>query len=827
MDSTILQRGAKARVLIGLAVGIVLVAAAMSRVGPEVRPGGPTMIELELSRRVGTFQQVLCDWSNPDGIPKIDPSNPCSTADANATSALVRARWAVVIDFLFIILYAWFMSGVQVWLGAKLRPFVVLPWVAGAFDVLENICLLWLIPTTAAAIPAVSAFGVHVLFAVSATKWALIAVSVLSTLTALLGGERGRVIWLVRYSLLSVAFGSVPLVATDQGRDLLVTLASSDLTHRVAFTVCGWLWGLSVWYWSRLVVNVEFGSRLDEAANRWALEVPLVLGALTFALPGVGAIAVLKEFDDKLLPALLAAGCFGSTLVFVVLARRRQAHLRAIGDENQKPVIPLAGKRATWIAVGISAILLSVFAMSPIYVPNLIGATAVLALAAAGVVLFGSVAVLLSRSFRAPLDVILVALAAVFSLWNDNHQIRSHPRDPGARRRDGLITTFDSWRQTHGIQDGDHVMLVASEGGGLRAAYWTASALSTSFIPADQAKKIFAISGVSGGAIGAAAYGAFRSDGQPHEQAAQAAVRMLKTPLLAPVLARLFNGEFLQWFLWFPVESFDRALVFERSLAEAYAPVVPHHPNAFERDYLQLWTGNAATDPPALLFTSTSVEHGSRIVASPFQWPTSRTDRADLNDLIDGDVSLAQAAHNSARFTYVSPVGQLYSADGQAKGGLVDGGYFENSGAEALLDLMQEIRSVHGDQKFDVVFICSSPGACPEFPPKRGGEAGLLAATRSTRVTSPWVPLEALGEILGPVRALYRARPAHESLALRRLYEAATDWQMIAICTGPAVAGVPEPPLGWEMSKRMTDLIDARTKTGDAAYACSRLAGVK
>ncbi len=52
-------------------------------------------------------------------------------------------------------------------------------------------------------------------------------------------------------------------------------------------------------------------------------------------------------------------------------------------------------------------------------------------------------------------------------------------------------------------------------------------------------------------------------------------------------------------------------------------------------------------------------------------------DSLDALHELGADVRASAAAHNSARFTYVSPAGDL----GNGKGSVIDGGYFENSGA--------------------------------------------------------------------------------------------------------------------------------------------------
>jgi hypothetical protein len=70
-------------------------------------------------------------------------------------------------------------------------------------------------------------------------------------------------------------------------------------------------------------------------------------------------------------------------------------------------------------------------------------------------------------------------------------------------------------------------------------------------------------------------------------------------------------------------------------------------------------------------------------------------DSYDALQVLNSDVRLSTAAHNSARFTYVSPAGSLINAESATesqhnRGYIIDGGYFENYGAETALELARK-----------------------------------------------------------------------------------------------------------------------------------------
>src|SRR5262249_21520303 len=126
---------------------------------------------------------------------------------------------------------------------------------------------------------------------------------------------------------------------------------------------------------------------------------------------------------------------------------------------------------------------------------------------------------------------------------------------------------------------------------------------------------------------------------------------------------------------------------------------------------------------PALLLNATHVHTGQRLLRAPFCWPNELAEDpandhlpqvTDLTDLLKADVRLATAAHDSARFAFVSPAGRLLSSEGRDFGHVVDGGYFENSGAATLKDVLLALEpSPRASQvAFFVVYLCNSPERC-------------------------------------------------------------------------------------------------------------------
>jgi len=263
----------------------------------------------------------------------------------------------------------------------------------------------------------------------------------------------------------------------------------------------------------------------------------------------------------------------------------------------------------------------------------------------------------------------------------------------------------------HSIHPNEPVpmLIVATAGGGIRAAYWTATIferleadLSRDKLGQPPGKEIstenltrnllFAISGVSGGSVGAAAYAAAV---QAHEAGGGAVhpTDYLKVDFLAPGLASMafIDGPSN---LLPDLGQIDRGKALE--LGFEYASRIPGDKDGLaSHAFLSFFpaiddTHKPRSWRPALLFNATHQETGRRMITSHIKIERDVFfDSYDALQVLESDLRLSTAAHNSARFTYISPAGNLRSATDpkRNKGYVIDGGYFENYGAETALEL--------------------------------------------------------------------------------------------------------------------------------------------
>lgn len=254
------------------------------------------------------------------------------------------------------------------------------------------------------------------------------------------------------------------------------------------------------------------------------------------------------------------------------------------------------------------------------------------------------------------------------------------------------------------------VYFVSTMGGGIRAAAWTAQVLQH-LEEADPTfrKHTFSISGVSGGAVGAAVYracgsakGTSRTDCLAAFAHADLVSPLLSSWLFEDALARVIPT---QWCSTPACGFLSRSAWFEGSM-EAAVPGLRQG----------LWESRRSSDgfEPYLLLNSTWVETGERAIASDLQIHSMQFPGAkDQLAIADHDLPLGTAAHNAARFPYVNAIGQLsapsvkcdmraddelHADERKASGSdygkriscghLADGGYFDNSGGQSSVDAL-------------------------------------------------------------------------------------------------------------------------------------------
>jgi len=413
------------------------------------------------------------------------------------------------------------------------------------------------------------------------------------------------------------------------------------------------------------------------------------------------------------------------------------------------------------------------------------------------------------------------------------------------------------------------LIFVAAEGGGIRAAYWTARVLDCALDRGSgcaggsaQGTRalVFAASGASGGSLGLATY-------YTHSLASRRGRDWVDARLggdyLAPTWAWTTFVDLPNALLRLNAGQ-DRAAVLEFSWEQSWTKEDTsfsgfswHHlsrgafaTRALFRSYL-----DARNRLPLLLLSGTSVGDGCRInnsvlegdvestaardqlardclATGPFEANGSSPEDAvrwtfaathDLVDILcrDRDVRMSTAALLSARFPYLSPSGRIGRCHHPSWSvSTVDGGYFDNSGASPLVELWA--RLAPAVRKFNA----THGGACivPVYLQVDNYYKGASTVRTEARVGQAFVPPATF-------LAIWTGREANARQAAAIEFSQRNEFRATLSRGGTRPQIVPryahvyprvhpgtEAPLGWVLSEAsMRDLTQQLRDPGNVA----------
>lgn len=645
---------------------------------------------------------------------------------------------------------------------------------------------------------------------------------------------RGCVRCLFPAAMLALAAG---LLYSPQGRDVLRVLIeqnADDDSHRISGLIylgfASAALALSLWYAMRWLLTAEMpGLPLRTppgVARRW---LPRVLGAVVPAMVAHNLYQLADASAGELRQrAQWAAAVFTLlALALPLLARMRGPMMARLahggwmaGEDGRRhgqphvlaleAPLPMITKLTIAWGIGITMLIGGMMILFPVSLPRVIQAAAVALIALASINLFGSFVLSFwpLRSGLPHLAPWVLLIGGALGACNDNHVVhptidRTHAPPP---LRDPLAELVQFLPPAGAAAPA--VIFIASEGGGIRAAYWTAAVMQQLTAQVDALEgRVAMLSGVSGGSLGLASWLAVqRARLCPHRGTSppQRATDSLALDFVSPSVAGLLYYDLIQRFVPWPVDAWDRSRAMVSGWQRAFA-LQPEQPfeltlDAFYRDCRGL---------PQLLLNATIVETGQRTVLSLLDTRAI----AQGMGLMNGDYaaryqSLAGLVQHSARFPVLSPAGTITQV---REGGqwldeprprlrLVDGGYYDNSGVDTLLDLIDVMRSAGAPPFRPVILMIENDPKVTQSPP-----------TPAQLEPSAWFP-EA-GSVLG---ALLKVRGAHADAAkLRARSRYGCDVIAVPISIASEAARA---PLGWALSDHVR-----RALAAEAIVAVQRI----
>ncbi|HEY1459799.1 MAG TPA: hypothetical protein VGH59_07035 [Casimicrobiaceae bacterium] len=594
----------------------------------------------------------------------------------------------------------------------------------------------------------------------------------------------GRVLWLCRFSLGPLLIGAYALLLNDQAQEVLREFAArdgwwGDVLEFLVFALVFLLWALNTWLCARLLTELRLPESPPHLPHElfYRIWVPRALGAVAALVVPAGMLIAAQSYvghspTSLLQMRIIAVALLAIAAVFIVyIVFRSHMNLRMLGGgQNTRdlvqgrltiPELHPFDRRVFLFTVAVTVVTFCYFWLghptpSPVVELRMLvfdvaplGAAAILLLALAAWIPFGSLLVYWSAlSYRVPYFALMLAGALLFSLWNDNHAVRTleqdatgqatakamvasgqdceippppdaQPQPPGAQYP--LCGYIRGWLRARAADIAPEsagqpyrVNIVAAAGGGIRAGYWTAGVLSFyQDNDATFAGHTLAISAVSGGSLGAVVFDGLlikqreaRAKGSDLPACAGTfekqpltcrATSILGGDFLAPTLGVMLYPDLVQRFLPVAFPLTDRARALETSWESRWQEVMHDDWMNASFDALANPDPDAASGLPLLLLNVTDVEDGKRALVSPLAVaPLEFPDTTDVRKLIGKPLRMSTAAHLSARFMYVSPVAtvRVTDADGTERtwGHLADGGYFENSGAATAQDVLAALQ---------------------------------------------------------------------------------------------------------------------------------------
>jgi len=534
----------------------------------------------------------------------------------------------------------------------------------------------------------------------------------------------------VRFSLVFTVVFLAAMLLAGQAKDLLWLAAEKGWgwSGALSLYVAVGVYAVNAWYWARisLYARIIVPEQRTPVADWLETHLPRLLGTLPFlalaialnSAAGRPAADLDTDTAQQLksmgqVAALLGGAFYGWTIARRMLLTRmkgidwqadRAMRTAALAERPCCTVLPWSSLppltrrlMLLFLPAFLAVVVLTV--VMPVTFGRFWGTAPLFLVWGAGFVAAGSAISYVSS--RTGLPIILgglgLALVLGYTGVNANHRMRVTDA-PDGPAPDAAQAAFARWfaDRAEEIAAADPrnpypVVIVASAGGGIRAAFWTTYLLAR--LEDERpgfSRHVLGLSGVSGGSVGIAAFASDVRLGPVRQgSATRRMVDYYQAEFLSPLLTGFLIPDLAQRFIPFPVMAggnplLDRARGFELGLETSPGAMA----GIMGRSVASLYPAGD-TSVPFLFFNATTVQAGDHAIISPVrlnanQFPAVR----DLSCLAQR-VRVSTAAHTSARFPYLSPAGEVESWMGagcqpEPPAGYdflyVDGGYFDNSG---------------------------------------------------------------------------------------------------------------------------------------------------
>ncbi|MFM9909957.1 MAG: hypothetical protein ACKVOW_11435 [Chitinophagaceae bacterium] len=557
----------------------------------------------------------------------------------------------------------------------------------------------------------------------------------------------------VPFLLIIIGFGCFGFILNDQGKDLMMAFRDISLFHPylLSFTFLLIIWSGILWYVARLVltsanlrrivdteVSLSESLKDPQCSKNCALkEDHIVVSIDSLHRRSIQKIAKIAPRVFACLPYLLflwsyySVNKFNGWVKMVIVLLIGVIHVTylcyrtIIFKDKKQPIAAsderfLLGQLKDPIAIIYSQMLRNttkyiipvVFLGSFFYawitarsVPSLEGKPGLIILC--GLIFYSLVGLLMdyiSNWLKFPFFWFLLLLMLFISLpYNNNHAILATVNQENAalqinnRKQDSNYFKEwleQKWKSNQLINNGDTipVFIMAAEGGGIRACYWTEQVLKQlHLLYPELYNNTFAVTGASGGTVGLSFFYNYIYQQSKNDITVlnkKEFYASLDTIAASDFLSGVTYGflfpDLLQRAIPWPIASFDRAKFLNNAFSGSFRKHTGNGDNdtktILDQSVLISSQESNAFNFPVILYNSLFVEQGQKAIFSPYK--LSEIYYKDVLDIFDSTrvlVPVTEAMVSSARFPIITPPGLMQKADGTKLGHLVDGGYFENT----------------------------------------------------------------------------------------------------------------------------------------------------
>jgi hypothetical protein len=330
--------------------------------------------------------------------------------------------------------------------------------------------------------------------------------------------------------------------------------------------------------------------------------------------------------------------------------------------------------------------------------------------------IFSGAAFFLDR-LRLPVLTTLLAVSVVTGLVHTDHEFDvrdSQTPAPASLRAQDVIHDWEIGPRFQSAKQKDTVTIVATAGGGIRAAAWTAEVMAglQARCGANLSSTVLMVSSVSGGSVGSMFVVGPYASGSGEYPATQAELEKIEFNatrsslsavgwgLAYPDLARTtpFLGSLVPQFL-------DRGWSLENSWSTAWRDGGQRPPMMRE------WRNDvAAGTRPAVIFNATVSETGERFLVASTDISSEGTEKF-FELFPNADIRVSTGARLSATFPYVSPLTR--PSQGPIRYGyhVGDGGYYDNSGLLSTIEWLDDAGAALNNYNVLLIIIDAKPGA--------------------------------------------------------------------------------------------------------------------